>query len=72
MKKIISLVLILAVSLSIIGCGNKSTKYIISTDTAFPPFEFTDSDNKIGRASCRERVLRLVFILVVFLSLKKK
>ena len=37
----------IALLLMLVGCSNQqqSSKYIIVTDTAFPPFEFTDADN---------------------------
>lgn len=53
MKKIITLLLTGALALSMTACGGNTatdnstastgSKYIIATDTAFPPFEFTDA-----------------------------
>lgn len=59
MKKIIGLLLTGALALSLTACGGNTatdvdtastgSKYIIATDTAFPPFEFTDeSGNFVG------------------------
>ncbi len=46
MKKFLSLLLAGVMTLSLAACGGGSSdaqKYIIATDTAFPPFEFTDA-----------------------------
>ncbi|MGM9937611.1 MAG: transporter substrate-binding domain-containing protein [Candidatus Ornithomonoglobus sp.] len=62
MKKVIGFLLMGALALSMAGCGSSApadtdtadtastgSKYIIATDTAFPPFEFTDaSGNFVG------------------------
>ncbi len=61
MKKLLALFLAGAMTLSMAACGNGTDqaqtddnttgaeKYIIATDTAFPPFEFTDaSGNFVG------------------------
>ena len=46
MKKFIVIAFVLLLSLA--GCSSQQNdnKYIIATDTAFPPFEFTDENNK--------------------------
>lgn len=53
MKKFFAMLLVGAMTLSMAACGGDSSTtaegdgsktYIIATDTAFPPFEFTDSD----------------------------
>lgn len=60
MKKFISIALAAVTALSLAACGSGASKssdstaagdksgkeYVIATDTAFPPFEFTDKDNK--------------------------
>lgn len=51
MKRIVGVLLAGTMALSLAGCGGSDTdtastsgtKYIIATDTAFPPFEFTDA-----------------------------
>lgn len=52
MKKIVALILIALVVMPITaGCGsssNSNKKYKIATETAFPPFDFTDSNGKFG------------------------
>lgn len=51
MKKLLALLMAGAMTLSMAACGssNNADKYIIATDTAFPPFEFTnDSGEFVG------------------------
>ncbi|WP_334293995.1 transporter substrate-binding domain-containing protein [Anaerosacchariphilus polymeriproducens] len=53
MKKIVALILIALVVMPIAaGCGSSKSKsdkkYKIATETAFPPFDFTDSSGKFG------------------------
>lgn len=58
MKKLLSLLLAGVMTLSMAACGGNTDaegqdqaadgakKYVIATDTAFPPFEFTDADGE--------------------------
>jgi len=47
MKKLLATVLVGAMCLSMVGCGKKEAKsYVIATDTAFRPFEFTNASGQ--------------------------
>ena len=49
MKKVLSVMLVLVMALAALaGCAEKTSgdKYIIATDTTFPPFEFTNEQNE--------------------------
>ena len=44
MKKFFAMLCAGVMALSMAACSSSGDKYIIATDTAFPPFEFTDVD----------------------------
>lgn len=44
MKKFFAMLLAVTTTLSMAACSSSGDKYVIATDTAFPPFEFTDVD----------------------------
>lgn len=46
MKKFLTVLLAVAMCLSLAACGGKSKKYVIATDTAFRPFEYTTASGE--------------------------
>ncbi len=44
MKKVLCILLAVAMVFSFVGCAKKTEKYIIATDTTFAPFEFQAED----------------------------
>lgn len=46
MKRFLTVLLAVAMCLSLAACGGKSKKYVIATDTAFRPFEYTTADGQ--------------------------
>lgn len=48
-NKVLALVMVAVLAVAMAGCGKKSDKYLIATDTTFAPFEFEDeSGNMVG------------------------
>ena len=47
MKKILCMVMALAMVLCLVACGGEKADYVIATDKGFSPFEFQNADGDI-------------------------
>ena len=48
-NKVLALVMVAVMAVAMAGCGKKSDKYLIATDTTFAPFEFeNESGDMVG------------------------
>lgn len=47
MKKLSALILMGIMAAALVGCGKKSEKFIVATDTTFAPFEFENESGKM-------------------------